>query len=40
MNRKLKVYEQSMGGEQHSSTTILLNGKRFEEAGFKAGRVR
>lgn len=38
MNRKLKVYEQSMGGGNYTQVpTILLKGKWLEEAGFKAG---
>lgn len=38
MNRKLKVYEQSMGGGNYTPVpTILLKGKWLEEAGFKPG---
>lgn len=38
MNRKLKVYEQSMGGGNYTPVpTILLKGKWLEEAGFKSG---
>lgn len=38
MDRKLKVYEQSMGGGNYTPVpTILLKGKWLEEAGFKSG---
>lgn len=38
MKRKLKIYEQSMGGGNYTQVpTILLKGKWLEEAGFKAG---
>ena len=38
MARKLKVYEQSMGGGNYTPVpTILLKGKWLEEAGFKSG---
>ena len=38
MNRKLKVYAQSMGGGNYTPVpTILLKGKWLEEAGFKCG---
>lgn len=38
MNKKLKVYEQSMGGGNYTQVpAILLNGKWLEEAGFKSG---
>ena len=37
-DRKLKVYEQSMGGGNYTPVpTILLKGKWLEEAGFKSG---
>ena len=37
MVRKLKVYEQSMGGGNYTTMpTILLKGKWLEEAGFKS----
>lgn len=36
--RKLKIYDQSMGGGNYTSVpTILLKGKWLEEAGFKIG---
>jgi len=36
--RKLKIYDQSMGGGNYTSVpTILLKGKWLEEAGFKMG---
>ena len=36
--RKLKIYSQSMGGENYTSVpTILLKGKWLEEAGFQMG---
>ena len=38
MSRKLKIYEQSMGGGNYTQVpTILLKGKWLEEAGFKTG---
>lgn len=38
MRRKLKIYEQSMGGGNYTQVpTILLKGKWLEEAGFKPG---
>lgn len=38
MSRKLKIYEQSMGGGNYTQvSTILLKGKWLEEAGFKCG---
>ena len=38
MSRKLKIYEQSMGGGNYTQVpTILLKGKWLEEAGFKPG---
>lgn len=38
MARKLKIYEQSMGGGNYTPVpTILLKGKWLEEAGFKCG---
>jgi len=38
LKRKLKIYEQSMGGGNYTQVpTILLKGKWLEEAGFKAG---
>lgn len=38
MNKKLKVYEQSMGGGNYTQVpAILLKGKWLEEAGFKSG---
>lgn len=38
MDRKLKVYEQSMGGGNYTPVpTILLKGKWLEDAGFKSG---
>lgn len=38
MDRKLKVYEQSMGGGNYTPVpAILLKGKWLEEAGFKSG---
>lgn len=38
MARKLKVYEQSMGGGNYTPVpAILLKGKWLEEAGFKSG---
>lgn len=36
--RKLKIYDQSMGGGNYTSVpTILLKGKWLEEAGFHIG---
>ena len=38
MSRKLKIYEQSMGGGNYTQVpTILLKGKWLEEFGFKCG---
>lgn len=38
MTRKLKIYEQSMGGGNYTQVpTKLLKGKWLEEAGFKCG---
>ena len=38
MARKLKVYEQSMGGGNYTPVpTILLKGKWLKETGFKSG---
>ena len=38
MSRKLKIYEQSIGGGNYTQVpTILLKGKWLEEAGFKPG---
>lgn len=38
MKRKLKIYEQSMGGGNYTQVpTLLLKGKWLEEVGFKAG---
>jgi len=38
MSRKLKIYEQSMGGGNYTHVpTILIKGKWLEEAGFKCG---
>ena len=38
MSRKLKIYEQSMGGGNYTQVpTILLKGKWLEKAGFKPG---
>ena len=38
MNRKLKIYEQSMGGGNYTPVpTILLKGKWLEQSGFKPG---
>lgn len=38
MNRKLKIYEQSMGGGNYTPMpTILLKGKWLEQSGFKPG---
>ncbi|NLN54886.1 MAG: type I addiction module toxin, SymE family [Clostridiales bacterium] len=38
MKRKLKIYEQSMGGGNYTPVpTLLLKGKWLEEVGFKAG---
>lgn len=38
MKRKLKVYEQSMGGGNYTQVpTLLLKGKWLEDVGFKAG---
>ena len=38
MKRKLKIYEQSMGGGNYTQVpAILLKGKWLEEAGFKCG---
>lgn len=38
MTRKLKIYEQSMGGGNYTQVpTILLKGKWLEDAGFKCG---
>lgn len=38
MTRKLKIYEQSMGGGNYTPVpTILLKGKWLEDAGFKCG---
>ena len=38
MKRKLKIYEQSMGGGNYTQVpTILLKGKWLEEVGFKSG---
>ena len=35
MSRKLKIYEQSMGGGSYTSVpTIILKGKWLKEAGF------
>lgn len=38
MARKLKVYEQSMGGENYTQVpTIILKGQWLKTAGFEAG---
>lgn len=38
MSRKLKIYEQSMGGGNYTPVpTILLKGKWLEQSGFKPG---
>lgn len=38
MKRKLKIYEQSMGGGNYTQVpTLLLKGKWLEEVGFQAG---
>lgn len=38
MSRKLKIYEQSMGGGSYTSVpTIILKGKWLKEAGFISG---
>lgn len=38
MIRKLKIYEQSMGGGNYTPVpTILLKGKWLEQSGFKSG---
>lgn len=38
MKRKLKIYEQSMGGGNYTQVpTVLLKGKWLEAAGFKCG---
>lgn len=38
LKRKLKIYEQSMGGGNYTQVpTILLKGKWLEEAGFSSG---
>ena len=38
MKRKLKIYDQSMGGGNYTHVpTLLLKGKWMEEVGFKAG---
>lgn len=38
MSRKLKIYEQSMGGGNYTPVpTILLKGKWLEQSGFKSG---
>jgi antitoxin component of MazEF toxin-antitoxin module len=38
LKRKLKIYEQSMGGGNYTPVpTLLLKGKWLEEVGFKAG---
>jgi toxic protein SymE len=38
LKRKLKIYEQSMGGGNYTQVpTILLKGKWLAEAGFKSG---
>jgi len=39
MSRKLKIYEQSMGGGNYTHVpTILIKGKWLEEGGFKCGK--
>ncbi len=38
MNRRLKIYEQSMGSRNYTQVpTLLLKGKWLEEVGFKVG---
>lgn len=38
MSRKLKIYEQSLGGGNYTPVpTILLKGKWLEQSGFKPG---